>query len=175
MTMNDPDVDGAGQSPAGEPAATGRISELEAETAALKDKLQRALADFQNFRRQAEKRLGEVKLFVQKDVFGQVLPIADTLEAALDAMQKGSDPKTIVAGVKMSQEMMLKVLSDNRVEPIKTAGETFDPALHEAIASVPSAELEANKIVYEAQRGWRIGDTVVRYAKVAVAVPPENS
>lgn len=159
---------------AADAAPVSREQALEAECAKLKDQLQRTMADFQNFRRQSEKRLQELRLFVQKDIFGQVLPVIDNLEAAVEAIKKKPDVDAVIAGVTMVTAMMQKVLVDNRIEAIKAVGELFDPALHEAVTKVPAKGADPNRIVYEIQRGYRSGDAIIRYAKVAVAAAPEE-
>lgn len=158
----------------GDPMAK-KLADVEAEAALLKDQLQRTLADFANFRRQTEKRVQDLKAFVLRDVFVQVLPIVDNLEAALNSIKQTTDVQTVVAGVKLVHEFAVKVLADNKLEPIRSVGEIFDPACHEAIATVPAPGVDASRIVFEAQKGYKLGDVVIRYAKVGVAAPADDA
>ena len=155
---------------AADAAPVSREQALEAECAKLKDQLQRTMADFQNFRRQSEKRLQELRLFVQKDIFGQVLPVIDNLEAAVEAIKKKPDVDAVIAGVTMVTAMMQKVLVDNRIEAIKAVGELFDPALHEAVSSEPNDSVPSGHVIATLRAGYSYKGKVLRPALVRVAM-----
>lgn len=145
---------------------------LRAEIAALEDKLARTRAELQNYRRQSEKRLADERRFIARDLYAQMLPIVDTFGAAMGALEKGQDPANVLVGVKMIHQMLGKLLEDNRVQEIPTQDRAFDPDLHEAVARQESAEVEPNTVLAEVQKGYRMGDLVLRHARVIVASRP---
>ncbi len=140
----------------------------------LTTRLQRAVADLQNYRKQTEKRIHETRRFTKRDLFRELLPIVDTFKAALAAADQGQDPESVLVGVKMIHDMLVKFLSDHGVEPIDCSGQPFDPHFHEAVTSVPSEEHPPGAVVEEMQPGWKMDDLVVRHAKVIVASPPKG-
>ena len=140
----------------------------------LKDRLARSLAEFQNFRKQAEKRHLDLRKFVLKDLVYQILPIVDSFQAARAALDQGQNVEQVKEGVKFIHEMLVKFLTDNRVEPILATGQVFNPEEHEAVTCESTSEFEPNRVIRELLRGYRVDDMVVRHARVAVAVaPPE--
>ena len=138
----------------------------------LKARLQRSVADLQNFRKQSEKRLADSRRFIQRDFFRDMLPIVDNFGAALMAADKGQDAESVLVGVRMIHDMMLKMLSDNGMEAIKSEGCAFDPELHDAISKTETEEVDPDVILSEVLKGWRLKDMVVRPARVVVAAAP---
>ncbi|HGY91689.1 MAG TPA: nucleotide exchange factor GrpE [Planctomycetes bacterium] len=143
--------------------------------AELTTRLQRAVADLQNYRKQTEKRIHETRRFTKRDLFRELLPIVDTFKAALAAAEQGQDPESVLVGVKMIHDMLVKFLGDHGVEPIESKGKPFDPNYHEAVTSVPSEDHPPGAVVEEMQPGWKMDDLVVRHSKVIVASPPQES
>ncbi|MCB9832856.1 MAG: nucleotide exchange factor GrpE [Planctomycetes bacterium] len=138
---------------------------------ALKDRLQRLAAEYQNFRKQADKRSVESRRFVKRDLVQQLLPVVDNFGHAMQALEQGQDAQNVLFGVKMIHEMLGKFLEDNGVNTIKAVGTDFDPALHEAVSREETDEAPANKVLGEVQKGYVMGDLVVRHARVVVAAP----
>ncbi|MEE9393358.1 MAG: nucleotide exchange factor GrpE [Planctomycetota bacterium] len=149
-------------------------SDLESQLEELQDEVRRVRAEMQNFRRQSERRIADSRKFITKDIFLQVLPIVDNFDAAMKALDQGQDADNVLIGVKMIHEMLGKLLSDNQINRIGTADSVFDADLHEAVGREETEEAAPNTILLEIQGGYRLGDMVLRHARVNVAVAPST-
>ncbi len=137
----------------------------------LKDLLLRTQANFENYRKQSQKRLEELQQMAARDVLVQLLPVIDNLELAL----KNANPAHLgdfVKGVTLISNQFTALLEELGVHRISTEGK-FDPFLHEAIMKVPSDKPE-NIILEEFQRGFTLNGKVIRHAKVKVSAGTEN-
>ena len=140
----------------------------EDEVAVLKDQVLRARADFENFkRRQAEDNARTVQV-ARTDVILDLLPVIDNFDRAFADVPKDIDGTSWYEGVAAIKKQFEKVLEGLNIERIKTVGEQFDPELHEAIAHEASDKAE-NEVIKEFEAGYRLGDQVIRHARVAVS------
>lgn len=132
--------------------------------------LQRERADSQNLRRRHEEQIGSLKNMVKAAVVSDLLPAIDNLELALKHTPKDLDGHDYVKGVQGVAKQFDKALTDLGVERIKSIGEVFDPKLHEAVMFEDDGEtLGTDEIVYEElQPGYKIGDEIIRHARVKV-------
>lgn len=128
--------------------------------------LQRTQANFENFRKQTEKRVQEIQQFANKDLILQILPVLDNFELALKNCK--SDNKEFVKGIELIYSQIFTILENQNVKVIKTENQKFDPNLHEALMKVDSDKPE-NTIVEELQKGFVLNDKVIRCAKVKVS------
>lgn len=149
-------------------ALSGRVEELEQELAETRDQALRAVAEAQNSRRRAEQDVEKARKFALEKFVKELLPVVDSLEKALDAMQEGAD-ETHREGVSMTLKMQLDVLGKFGVEVVEPAGEPFDPQYHEAMAMVPNPELEPNTVMEVMQKGYLLNGRLVRPAMVVVS------
>ena len=122
----------------------------------------RIQADFDNYRKRAQKENEEFKKFAIESFIAEMLDIVDDLERALSHADKGSD---LAVGVNAVRNNLIKILRSKGLEEIDTNGK-FDPNVHEAFCIQPGEE--DGDIVEVFQKGYRIGDRVLRYAKVKV-------
>ncbi len=132
----------------------------------LKDLLLRTQANFENYRKQTQKRMEELQQMAARDVLVQLLPVIDNLELAL----KNANPSHLedfVKGVTLISDQFTTLLGELGVHSIPTDGK-FDPFLHEAIMKSPSDKSE-NIILEEFQRGFTLNGKVIRHAKVKVS------
>lgn len=150
---------------AGTPAAEAAPS---AEAEELRNRLMRTLADFDNFRKRAEKEKEDHKKFAVVDVLKDILGVTDNLERAL-AAPGGVDE--LKQGVEMILRQQAEVLRRWGVEPVKAVGEAFNPAVHEAVAREDSADIDVPTVTGELQRGYTIHGRLLRPAMVSVAMP----
>ena len=130
------------------------------------DRLKRLMAEFDNFKKRSSKEREGLYNSLVSDIFTSLLPVIDNLEKAVDA-------KTEDEGYKQGVELVLKqfkdVLSVNGVNEIEAIGQTFDPELHEAVASVVDENLGEKEIKEEYRKGYKIGNKVIRHSMVVVA------
>jgi molecular chaperone GrpE len=126
---------------------------------------QRAAADYQNFKRRVEEDRGEATRFANAALVINLLPIVDDFERAFTNIDPAVAGLNWVDGVRAIQTKMQHLLEFMGVTEIAADGEAFDPALHEAISQAPGEE---GRIIAVAQKGYRLGDRVVRPAMVVV-------
>lgn len=126
---------------------------------------QRAAADYQNFKRRVEEERSETARFANASLIINLLPLVDDLERALHNVDTALAGLTWVDGIRLIYRKFQAVLETAGVTEIEADGRPFDPALHEAVAQVPG---EDGKIVSVAQRGYKLGDRVIRPAMVVV-------
>jgi len=149
------------------------VETLQRERAEYLNNWQRAKADYQNLKR---RQLGDIDAAVrraQQSVLESVLLVLDNLDMAL-AMQCTTDEgKNLLVGIEMTRKQILDVLEREEVERIDSAG-TFDPALHQAVATVEvEDEAQAGQILKTTRPGWTYRGQVLRYAQVHVGALPE--
>jgi molecular chaperone GrpE len=138
----------------------------------LNARILRLTADYDNFRKRAQRDKDDVRQYANQDLLEKLLPVLDNFEMAISAV-KDADP-SIKDGVQMIYDQLFNVLKDSGMEPIDAIGMQFDPNFHEAISQEESAEVEEGKVIQQVQRGFRLQDRLVRAARVVVAKAPEE-
>lgn len=167
-TLNDQDTaETATATPDGESSATP-LDGLQREKDALQDRLLRTVAEFDNYRKRVERERGEFAAYAAADVLADLLPIVDNLERALDT-PAGSSGDAFRKGVELIHKQMLDVLRKRGVKPIEALGADFDPNVHQAVIHEASSDHREGEVIEELQRGYKIGDRLLRPAMVKVA------
>lgn len=134
----------------------------------LTDRLQRQMAEFDNFRKRTEKEKSGMYAVGARDVVEKILPVVDNFERGLaTAEDLENDP--FADGMNKIYKQLTTVLSDLGVTPIEAVGKEFDPNLHNAVMHVDDEEAGDNIVVEEFQKGYMYKDTVVRHSMVKVA------
>ncbi len=144
------------------------------EKAELIDLLQRTQANYENYRKQVEKRMEEIKALAGKEVILQILPVMDNFELALkncngrihDIYDK--EFKEFMKGIQLIYSQLLAVLEKNGIQPILTEKIMFNPYEHEALMKVES-EFPENTVLEEFQKGFTLNGKVIRHAKVKLS------
>ena len=144
-----------------------KVAELEKALSEEKEKYLRMLAEYDNFRKRAQKERDGIYTDAVSDVVGQILPIADNLERA--GRFSGGDGEKVAEGLRLTMNAFSECLSKLGVTPFGVAGETFDPNLHNAIMHEEIEGLGEGEIVEVFQSGYKRGDKIIRYAMVKVA------
>ncbi|HYM15255.1 MAG TPA: nucleotide exchange factor GrpE [Dehalococcoidia bacterium] len=126
---------------------------------------QRAAADYQNFKRRVEEERGEAARFANAALIINLLPLIDDLDRALRNVDTHLAALTWVDGIRLIHRKFQALLEMAGVEEIEADGQTFDPSQHEAVSQGPGEE---NKVIAVVQKGYRLGDRVVRPAMVVV-------
>ena len=127
----------------------------------------RALADYDNYRKRAEREQGAAAHSGKREILLALLDVIDDFERALAHVSDAPPP--ISDGMKALHRRLLGLLEKQGVAPLKSVGEAFDPALHDAVAAFRSEELPPGTVAEEVQRGYRWGEEVLRPARVCVA------
>ena len=143
------------------------IEELQQQIGELTEALQRERADAENMRRRHDEQLSELQTMVTTKVVQELLPAIDNLERSLKHTPKDLEGNEYVKGVQSVVKHFEKVLSDIGVERIKTVGEVFDPALHEAVG-MEEGDGETEVVCEELASGYALAGTVIRHAMVKV-------
>lgn len=143
------------------------IKDLEQQVGELTEALQRERADSVNIRRRHEEQISSLKNIVKSNVVEELLPVIDNFERSLKHVPKDLEENDFVKGVKGVVKQFEQTLSEMGVQKIKTVGEQFDPALHEAVG-MEDGDGEVEVICEELQPGYRLEDEVIRHAMVKV-------
>ncbi|MGI4814715.1 MAG: nucleotide exchange factor GrpE [Janthinobacterium lividum] len=147
---------------------SGELAQAQARIAELTEEFLRAKAEVENVRRRNSEDLAKAHKFAIESFAEHLLPVADSLEAALSSTSQ--DPDKAREGVELTLRQLRNALEKGRVTAIDPVGEKFDPHRHQAISMVP-ADQEPNTVVSVLQKGYMIADRVLRPALVTVAQP----
>ena len=152
-----------------------QIDSLTAERSILYDQLLRRQAEFENYRKRIERERAETFQRSRADVLLEMIPILDNLERALLSLEESEgDPEATRHGVELIHKQFKDALTKFGLRPVESLGCAFDPHVHEAVTIEPTDEHQENTIIEEFQRGYKIGDRLLRPAKVKVASQPER-
>jgi molecular chaperone GrpE len=152
------------------PGDAGEVERLKQQLQQAKEQSLRALADVENTKKRLSREKEDYTRYASETVVRELLPIVDSLDQALVAVDRQSDPQAVVKGVHLIFRQLLGVLDREGVKRIPTVGEPFDPHLHEAVAQVDAPDGTAdNTIVEEVQVGYTMHGKVIRPAMVKVA------
>ena len=156
-------------------AAAEEGSTLEAELAEaqqqiedLKDKNLRMMAEFENYRKRTAKEKLELQATAGERIFKDMLALVDDFERAGKAMAESEDVKAVREGIDLIHKKFIAFLEDHDVKEIDTKDTDFDVDKHEAITTLDAGEDKKGKIIDCTQKGYTLGDKVIRYAKVVV-------
>ena len=150
---------------AGEPRDPA--DELRRERDALQDRLLRTAAEFDNFRKRVDRDRREHQEYAASDMLREFLPIIDNFERALQAPE--GDVDTYRTGIEMIHKQMLDLLRKRGVTPIEALGADFDPNVHQAVIQETSRAHREGEVMQELQRGYKLGERLLRPAMVKVA------
>lgn len=145
-----------------------REKELEDDIALWKDKYVRAMAEFENYRKRTMKEKADWIKSSNEDILISICDIMDNFERAIGQMKDDHHEDPFIKGIVQIKQQLDNLLVKEHVEKIETEGKNFDPAVHEALAHIPS-DLEENKVVAVIQNGYKIYDKILRTARVAVS------
>ena len=144
-----------------------RLQDAERQREQVLDDLRRVAADFDNYRKRVAREQTQILARSGERVVAKLLPVLDDLERALDAAEHHEDAK-VLEGVRMTKDALAAVLASEGVEEILAEG-PFDPHVHEALMTQPGDGVEPGHVLQVVTRGYRIGDVVLRPARVVVA------
>jgi molecular chaperone GrpE len=136
------------------------------------EKMLRAVADLENFKKRAQKEKEEVQRFGVEKLLKDFLPVIDNLDRALDAAKSAADYESLKKGVEMTRKGFEDTLGKHGVKAFSARGQPFDPNRHEAMTAVETAELPPNHVAAEVLRGFTLNDRLVRPALVVVSRTP---
>lgn len=137
----------------------------------LQDKLLRLTAEYDNYRKRTQKEKDSIYLNAKADTVGEFLTLMDNIEKAVSLKPEKCEGewKAFSAGVDLMKKQMDEILKSLGVNEISALGETFDPELHNAVMHIEDEESGEGVVVEEFQKGYKIGDRVIRHSVVKVA------
>lgn len=145
-----------------------KVAHLEAKLAEARDGMLRAIADLQNVRRRTEQDARQARETAAAEIVTKLLPALDNFERTMAAAQAGASLEAVLNGVALIDRQIRDALEQHNVRPILALGESFDPTLHEAVLDEHSEHKEGT-VVGELEKGYLIGDKVLRPTKVKVS------
>ena len=156
-------------------AAPDPVAALIKETADLKDRLLRTLAEMENLRRRTEREVADARAYGVTNFARDILAVADNMERALKALddeireKADAGVKALLDGVELTERELIKVMEKHGVKKIEPQGQKFDPNLHQAMFEIPDPSVPAGTVVQIMQPGYTIGERVLRPALVGVS------
>ena len=168
--------DGAAEATPLDPVAAlqTELEEAKAQVAEWREKAYRGAADLDNARKRFQKERTELRTYGVEPLIQELLPVADNLERAI---AHASAENNLAEGVKMVLRQFMQVLATKGAVPFDAKGEMFDPAVHEAMSQIPSADQPPGTVLEVFQKGWMLKERLIRPAMVVVAAepPPEQN
>jgi molecular chaperone GrpE len=151
------------------------VAELTKETADLKDRLLRTLAEMENLRRRTEREAADARVYGVTNFARDILAVADNMERALKALddeireKADAGVKALLDGVELTERELIKAMEKHGVKKLEPQGQKFDPNLHQAMFEIPDQSVPAGTVVQVMQPGYTIGERVLRPALVGVS------
>ncbi|MEO5631107.1 MAG: nucleotide exchange factor GrpE [Nitrospiraceae bacterium] len=155
---------------------TGLVEELQRALAEkteksieLNDKYLRLAAEFDNYKRLAQRDQRDQIRFGNEQLLKELLPVVDNLERAIKSSREGGGSEVLIQGVDLTLKQLTGALTRFHVLPVETVGRPFDPATHQAVVSIASETVPKQYVVNELQRGYLLHDRILRAAMVSVS------
>ncbi|MBM3919219.1 MAG: nucleotide exchange factor GrpE [Sphingomonadales bacterium] len=146
-------------------------SESDGELEEMQKKYLYLLSEFENFKRRSARERLDLFKNASKDLMVDLLPVLDDFERGLAAMEQATEVSAVKTGVDLVYQKFRGILQSRGLQQIDAVGATFDTELHEAISQAPAADdASRNMVLVEVEKGYKLNEQVVRYAKVIVAV-----
>jgi molecular chaperone GrpE len=147
---------------------------LQADLDRFRDLALRSQADFENYKKRSAREKEEAIKYANRSLLERLLPIVDNFELGLAAARDEGEQSPIFSGMNLVLKQVNDFLTDQGLKSIETAGQKFDPNLHEAIAHEPSDTVPENNIIRQTRRGYRFKDRLLRPSSVVVSSGPRR-
>ena len=155
-----------------EPTETleAKLAKAEEDARDYHDRMLRMAAELENFKKRSAREVSDLKKFATENLLRQLLTVVDNLERAIaSASTEEDNHKSVVDGVALTLDEIMKILEKQYVSPIQALGEPFDPAFHQAMSQEENAEQPPNTVIKEFQKGYMIHDRLLRPSMVVVS------
>ena len=152
-----------------------RAAALATERDEMKDRMLRVAAEFENWKKRARKEQTDAVASARESVLRDMLEIADNLERAQAQSGDGVvDGAAVMKGVSLVLRLFQQKLERYEVKPFEVTGQPFDPRVHEAVSRIESADVPSGAVAAELQKGYRVGERLLRPALVSVSTGPKS-
>ncbi len=152
-----------------DPAA--RIEQLEEEIKTEHERLLRATADLDNYRKRSRREVEEAAVRGRTEILREILPVIDSIDLALSSADPEGPATGIIEGVEMVRKQFLSATERFGLAPVESIGKAFDPNFHEAVGQAPSDQFEPGQVMEEMRKGYVLGDRLLRASMVIVTQP----
>lgn len=149
------------------------IAILKEEVARTKDEMLRQLAESQNIQRRLRQQMEQDRKFAVEGLVRELVPVLDNFDRSLAAAEQGASPEAVIDGIRAMQKSLQRALEPVGLVRVESVGQTFDPEMHEALATVETADVAPDLVTDEIEPGYMIADRVIRPARVRVSKAPE--
>lgn len=146
-----------------------KLAKAEEDATLSHDRLLRATAEFDNFKKRSERELGEFRKFANERLIKDLLPVMDNLERAIESSTDDAANSGIIEGVEMTLKEIYKVLERFNLKCLESEGKAFDPNFHQAVLQEETDEYPDNEVIKVMQKGYILHDRLIRPAMVVVA------
>lgn len=161
--------DGATPNPV-DSADDAQLQRLQDELNSTRDQLLRTMADFQNFRKRKQEDEARIRMYATENLVTVLLPVLDNFERTVKHLQQGASVEQMVEGISAVERQLRSALESQNVKRIATIGQPFDPNVHEAIGMTEAnGDFASDTVTEEYEAGYRMGERVIRPARVKVA------
>jgi molecular chaperone GrpE len=150
------------------------MEQLQSELAEARDKILRAQADLENYRKRSRRELDEERRYANVALLKDLLPVVDNIDRALESAQKSGEGGPLLEGIKLVKQQLASALARHHCVEIKAQGQPFDPHQHQAVTAMPSQEQPANTVLQVVQPGYQVHDRVIRPSQVIVSKTSEG-
>ena len=152
------------------------LTEKTEEWKTANDKYLRLAAEFENYKRVAQREQRDQIKFGNEQLLKELLPVVDNMERAIKAAQENNAADSaLTQGVDLTLKQLSGILAKFGVHEIETAGQAFDPASHQAVSHMPSDTVPRDYVIEEYQKGYRLHDRILRAAMVSVSAGPAQT
>lgn len=152
-----------------EDAMQAELEKAQAEVQALKEQMLREQAETQNIRKRVQKDVENARKFALEKFVGELLPVVDNLERAIEAVGDDEASQPVREGIELTYKSFLAALEKFQVKQLNPVGEPFDANFHQAMTMVPNPDMEPNSVMDCMQKGYTLNDRLVRAAMVVVS------
>lgn len=149
-----------------------RVQALEQEKNDLADRLLRAMAEFDNYRKRVTREKEGLMKYGTERIALEILAVVDSFERALEQSRQATEIEPVVKGLEMILKQLQSALEKFEIKPLHAVGEPFDPAFHEAMAQQEHPDHADNTVIEQVQKGYMLGDKLLRPARVLVSRAP---
>ncbi|HEY8742872.1 MAG TPA: nucleotide exchange factor GrpE [Chloroflexota bacterium] len=151
------------------------LAEAQAEATLNRDRFLRSRADMENFKKRVERQAADQSAAAKRGLLLKVLGVMDNLDRALQYQtDEAAGRDSLLTGLRLTSWQFNQLLLQEGLQPIPAVGQPFDPRLHEAVDTITTAEQPDGTVLQENLKGYRLGDDVLRPARVVVAAAPQH-
>jgi len=149
-----------------------QLTQVQNETEVHKEQYLRTLAEMENLRKRTQRDKEELAKYANESILREILPVIDNLERAVEHAEQAESNEGLFEGVQMTLTQFSQLLNKFGVEPVEALGQPFDPAYHQAMGQLESAEHPVNTVIQQMQKGYQLNKRLLRPAFVMLAKAP---